>query len=283
MPLRDIPAGLQSHLEQETTTLATCWQITRKDGTAFYFTDCDIPLMVDGNEYTPLNSGTSSAIENTSDPDPNNMEIEMVLDSEFISAEDLTKGFFDGAEVVLFIVNYKDVSQGSLILLRGYLGEIEMQDDYKAKAELQSLSSKLDQTIGRQYTQQCDAIFGDSRCGVDATGYTSTDFVVSTTSRASFEGNIVQANGYYQYGLVRWTGGNNNGMVMEVKEQAGATITLFQPMPYDIQVDDSYEIIAGCDKYFNTCKNKFNNVVNFRGFPHIPGRDKVMQYPDSKD
>ncbi|WP_341818742.1 phage BR0599 family protein [Wolbachia endosymbiont (group B) of Ennomos erosarius] len=28
---------------------------------------------------------------------------------------------------------------------------------------------------------------------------------------------------------------------------------------------------AGCNKTFPTCRSKFNNTVNFRGEPYIPG------------
>ncbi len=33
-----------------------------------------------------------------------------------------------------------------------------------------------------------------------------------------------------------------------------------------------------CDKRFATCCNVFNNINNFRGFPHIPGNDFVLSY-----
>ena len=42
---------------------------------------------------------------------------------------------------------------------------------------------------------------------------------------------------------------------------------------------DAFTVTAGCDKRFQTCHDRFNNVVNFRGFPHIPGNDFVVSYP----
>ena len=38
------------------------------------------------------------------------------------------------------------------------------------------------------------------------------------------------------------------------------------------------QLIAGCDKRFETCRDRFANAVNFRGFPHMPGRDFVFSY-----
>jgi uncharacterized phage protein (TIGR02218 family) len=37
--------------------------------------------------------------------------------------------------------------------------------------------------------------------------------------------------------------------------------------------------VAGCDKRAETCRAKFGNFLNFRGFPHIPGEDWVTAYP----
>ena len=33
-----------------------------------------------------------------------------------------------------------------------------------------------------------------------------------------------------------------------------------------------------CDKRFATCKAKFANALNFRGFPHLPGNDAAYGY-----
>jgi uncharacterized phage protein (TIGR02218 family) len=38
----------------------------------------------------------------------------------------------------------------------------------------------------------------------------------------------------------------------------------------------SYRLCLGCDKQFTTCKQKFDNVANFRGFPHVPGNDFML-------
>jgi len=48
-------------------------------------------------------------------------------------------------------------------------------------------------------------------------------------------------------------------------------------MPFDIAIGDSFEIQAGCDKTFETCINRFNNAINFRGEPHMPGQDEILK------
>jgi hypothetical protein len=38
-----------------------------------------------------------------------------------------------------------------------------------------------------------------------------------------------------------------------------------------------------CDKRYNTCLNTFGNILNFRGFPDLPGEDFLTVYPRSGD
>lgn len=42
---------------------------------------------------------------------------------------------------------------------------------------------------------------------------------------------------------------------------------------------DALVLTAGCDRRFATCRAKFENAEQFRGFPHIPGNDFVLRYP----
>jgi uncharacterized phage protein (TIGR02218 family) len=38
-------------------------------------------------------------------------------------------------------------------------------------------------------------------------------------------------------------------------------------------------VTVGCDKSHETCRARFDNVLNFRGFPHMPGNDFVVRVP----
>ena len=56
-------------------------------------------------------------------------------------------------------------------------------------------------------------------------------------------------------------------------------IELWQAPPEAIAAGDMFTVTAGCDKRFATCRDRFANGVNFRGFPTIPGNDFVIGYP----
>lgn len=150
--MRIIDQALKEHFEQETTTLAQYWKITRKDGTVFAYTDHDMSLFIDGVHYKSFHSGTASAYEQGSDGSVGNMDVEFIIDDAGITIEDLTAGLFDSAEIEVGIVNYNDISQ-RMIIMAGELGEVKIQDE-KANVEFRGKSHKLKQTIGRTYTRK---------------------------------------------------------------------------------------------------------------------------------
>ena len=61
------------------------------------------------------------------------------------------------------------------------------------------------------------------------------------------------------------------------------TLSFWQAMSAAISAGDAFAVTAGCDKQFTTCRAKFANAVNFRGFPHMPGEEAVLRYPNRGD
>lgn len=84
-------------------------------------------------------------------------------------------------------------------------------------------------------------------------------------------------SGYFDFGLITFTGGLNNGLAGEVASYVPGQWSLELPFPYTISIGDTYSMRAGCNKALATCIAKFNNVLNFRGEPYLPGIDKITQ------
>jgi hypothetical protein len=98
-------------------------------------------------------------------------------------------------------------------------------------------------------------------------------------------GTTLAPDGYFDFGQVKWTSGLNNGLAMEIKSWTNATrvIKLKFPMPFDIAVEDTFEIVPGCQKRFTEdCVGKFGNGVNHQGFPDVPGQDTLLRVPDQR-
>ena len=86
-----------------------------------------------------------------------------------------------------------------------------------------------------------------------------------------------EAAGIYNFGRITFTSGANDGYAMEVKEYTPGVITLTMPLPGPITAGDGYSLQQGCDRSLSTCAGRFSNAVNFRGEPHVPGLDRMLE------
>lgn len=283
--MRALDPSLKAHLDSGATTLATCWRIARRDGAVFGFTDHDRPINFNGTTFEPDAGATGSAATASADLSIDNSEIEGALSSVRLKPAELAAGRFDGASVEVWRVNWADPNERAL-LRTGVIGETK-RDGNAFTAEIRGLSHFLDQTVGRLYQRHCDAVLGDARCGVDLTDpqFRTSGTVLQVADDQNFiaDGFEGFADNWFAHGLLTWTGGANAGTTAHIKAQAGgvigAAVSLWIPAGAPVAAGDTFIATAGCDKRFVTCKDKFNNAVNFRGFHLMPGNDFVVSYP----
>lgn len=287
--MRSAPTALENHIAEDSTTIATLWKITRQDATVLGFTDHNADILYDSVTYKAASGFTASAIEHKHDISVDNLDIEGILSSGDITEADIMAGLYDYATVEVFRVNYAAPADGRILFSKGTLGEVKIRKG-QFMAEMRSLAQHLQQNIGRIYNTACDAVVGDARCGFSlaTASFTVSTTVTSVTSRQKFKasalnGPLTGATNWWALGTVTFTSGANNGLSMEVKYFADTEIELHLPMPYDIEIGDAFTVTAGCDKSFSTCKAKFSNAVNFRGFPHIPGLDKMLETAGTRE
>lgn len=282
--MKTLPAGLQAHLDSGSTTLCWCWRLTRRDGVELGFTDHDRDLEFDGTTFEAAAGFTASEIKDAVGLSVDNLEVESALVSGRLDEAQLTAGTFDDAGVEIFRVNWQDTVQ-RVLMRTGSLGEVK-RSGLGFTAEVRGLAHYLAQPKGRLYQFGCDADLGDARCGVALAGpgFRGSGVVASATSARRFTatGLGVYATGWFARGLLTFTSGANSGRAIEVKRHgvaAGvATVELWQELPAPPAAGDAFQVTAGCDKHLSTCRDRFANVVNFRGFPHMPGNDFVTSY-----
>lgn len=279
---KSVSAGLEAHLAGTQLTLATCWRIARKDGVVMGFTDHDVDLVIDGVTYEAATGISRSALDSQAGNRVANLEVTALLTSDAISAADLASGRFKGAEVVVFRVNWADTGQGPLKLLRGTIGRLTLHDD-RYVAELEGLAKRLNNEIVELYSTECLADLGDERCKKDISGFRRTAAVATVVSDRIFTVSLSEADGYWENGLITWTSGDAAGLTSDIRTYTVGRIELLTPPPLGLSVGDSFILDVGCNKQISTCKNKFDNVVNFRGYGlHMPGRDELLWYATPK-
>lgn len=284
---------LKAELAANLSTIATCWRILRTDSQEFFFTDHDIDLVVDGDIYEAASGMLPTGLSQNRGLAVDNMEVVAFLESDKIDEAEINARLFDYATVDIFLVNHADLTQGKLYLAQDWqLGAVEIRDN-AVQVEIRSKAGLLAQNITAIYSPDCRADLGDSQCGIDladsAQTYWGTGAVTSMTDNQTFiDSSRSEATDVFRYGKITWSTpgsadtylGNNAGLEMEIKSFNPATkeFVLFEAMPYEISVDDEYTVTYGCDKSKATCRDRFDNVVNFRGEPFIPGFDKMMDY-----
>jgi uncharacterized phage protein (TIGR02218 family) len=287
--MKELSAALQAHLDGGTTTLAWCWRIERTDGVVLGFTDHDRPLAFSGVSFEPESGFSASEIRMGTDLAVDAQEAEGVLTSDTITETDILDGRWDNAHVEVWRVNWSAVSQ-RVLMRRGAIGQVR-RGRLAFVAEVRSLAHVLNQTVGRTFQHACDAELGDTRCGVDVEDpvYKGSGSVTALAGDRGFTASGLAgfAAGWFALGRLTWTSGANAGRVAEVASHTLSggerQIALLETPVRPIAVGDDFVVRAGCDKRLETCRDRFANVVNFRGFPHIPGQDAVIRYPNRGD
>jgi uncharacterized phage protein (TIGR02218 family) len=270
--------------------LTECWRLTRADGVIFRFTSLDVDLEFNGETYIACRSLDPTASQSSAVlGQMGNQEATGVIDSDKITERDLYAQLFDDVYIEVYEVDYVTL-EGDL-KRAGWGGNME-HDGQTFKMEVLGPTSRLQQTaITKPLSPFCDWDFlGAPNCGFDVEGHKSTGAVLSATNRGNFQAEIGQLSGdfvTFTNGKVRWTSGQNIGVVSEVKDVvfdsasgAAAAISLWKLPPFVPAAGDTFDLLPGCDLTAPTCK-LYGRFSQFGGFLDLPGNNKLAETPDA--
>jgi len=282
--MREVPTALQARLDSGATTLCRCWSVMRSDGVRQGFTDHDEDVTLEDLVCRAGSGLTGSEVTQKLGLAVGGSELSGALADDSLNEDDLAAGRYDGAAIELWLVDWREPDL-RLLLAMGSLGDVRREGGAFV-AEMRGVSERLTQDSGRFYSATCAADLGDTRCGVHLgdPSYLANGAVLTLKATSLFvvSGLDVFAGGHFSRGRLTFSAGDNAGLSVEVKRHAhagGVTIELWQTMPHAVRPGDTFTVTAGCDKRFATCRDRFANAVNFRGFPHMPGNDFVLRYP----
>jgi len=289
--MKNISSGLLADLQAEVLTLNTCLAITRADGNAFYFTDCDQPIIFGGHTYDPTEGYTPTQMQSSADLTVDHVEVIAYLQSGVFTEADLMAGKWDDAQFRMFMVNRKNLSHGAYEMRYGVLGQVTVTSPNQYRAELRGLTQWLQKQMGHLIMPTCRWVVGNltssgpvtwSHCPVDLPSLAVTAVPVTsvTNNQAFHASSLGQPDTYFTHGFLTWTTGLNSGRSADIQGSAmsGGSIVLQLPMLNNIAIGDQFTIYPGCmGRFTEDCKNKFNVPASFGGFPRLPGIDKMMR------
>ena len=103
--------------------------------------------------------------------------------------------------------------------------------------------------------------------------------VLSWESLAGYEA------GWFTRGRLDVVSGAATGLWGAIKEDRSSdgarVITLWEPLRAPLAPGDQVKLTTGCDKRFETCRDKFDNLINFQGFPDLPNDEWIAAIPRS--
>ena len=284
--MRAIDPEFQARLDAGATKMCRCWKVSRRDGTTYGFTDHDGDITFSGTVFRASTGMDASTLQTATGLSVDNAQAVGALSDAAVSEEDIRRGKFDRAEINHWLVDWERPDL-HVLLFRGHFGEIRRADG-SFEVELRGLAEALNVPVGRSILRSCDRALGDSKCGFDLS---QTEFFAETeadagssVSQVTSTGLNGYSDGWFADGSLTWLTGENTGDVVAVKVDLALgggrrALHLWQQPTRPVVAGDRFRVVAGCDKRAETCRAKFDNFLNFRGFPHIPGDDWVTAYP----
>ncbi len=146
------------------TTLCTLWKLSLKNGVIYTLTDHDDVILHAGETYHPQRAADAGVTENQTGFAIDTGEIRTRFNLPDLSAQAIRDGILDGAEISHFRHDW--MSGETVLLSKGRVGEVRFSGQ-TIEVEWLGQTSVLDRSTGRVFSRQCDASFGDERCGLN--------------------------------------------------------------------------------------------------------------------
>lgn len=257
-------------------------KITLTDSSVITLTDHNKPFVLDGTTYNPSPNLNAIQMLQTKGTQVNTQKVFSTWFEGVFTLEELNAGLYDDADIEVGWAAWRLTPIEGMVIFSGKVGEITFNDEGVTFEALDDMKL-LEENFGRTYTTHDPYTFGDPQFGLSEASFTDTgsiNFVLSNRLKFKADGPMTsQQSGWFTFGKLTFTSGPNNGYSGEVKihdknvdANIGTSIEFFIPTPYPMTVGDTFEIVAGYDGSFTQCKNKFNNAVNFGGFPTIESK-----------
>lgn len=260
-------------------------KIEGNNGVFYGFTNHDKQLDYDGLTYYPAPGLKHLETYYTNSAEVSSSKFQMAfIDDGLVDEELVRSGVFDSASYTIYRIAWDDIAAGAYVHDEGTLAGTKW-DENKMKHETHGFERNLAQNVGVIHSPTCIHQFGDQfgdedkpgACTLNKASFTETSSV-SVVDAQRIQITIVltgQADDFFTNGVLTWTSGDNNGMSVPVKTHTvggSEQLTFALPTLNPIQVGDTFNVIAGCDKTFEQCRDKFSNTIHFGGHPYMnPG------------
>lgn len=265
-------------------TLAYGWQIQRSDGVTLGFTSHDQNQIVGGVTLLAQPGLAPTKIISSLGTQSDGLDIEGGLTDEALREDDLQNGRWNAARTHIFLYDWADLSADIITLARGELGEVRRSNGV-FNAEFLGLTAQLDHMVAPVTSPNCRARFGDTDCKINIMRFTQEVMVERIDGEQLLLSEDLAANRHdFAFGELRWLSGPWSGLSTYILDNEARSLSVIEVPPSTAPaakgpLNYRAQIMMGCDKNISTCSNRFQNSINFRGEPYLPGNDLLTRYP----
>ncbi len=255
----------------EAGTPTEIYEITAGTIDTFYFTSAAESVTIESNTYLPIEGLDRSKDTKGVSKRDNNFTIQLPTSNPVAQ---LYTGNLPGFRVRLKVRRFHltDPALEVVLVFDGFIQSASFVKRSKVAVltARPTLSALGRQVPRRTYQSTCNHVLYDTlTCRVDKT--LPANFV-NGVRVASVVGSVMTliglddefSDGFATAGFVELTDGSEGRTILLHSENTLTLMSPFTDPPIEVNV------FAGCDHLFTTCISKFDNGINFGGFPFIP-------------
>lgn len=283
MPRSSLSTALENHFNLAQSSYAFYWKVTPVVGAVEGHTTLDFPQYLDGVTYQSRGGVLPSTVpalvglnEQKTDATAPLLPLGTMTPGRF------NAGYYEGAQFLLFALNYRGDLTDEVILSRGTLGKATRQDA-GVTFELETWSTLLNKPQGRVISATCsEKRFGRGGCrnqvahdGPNIAAFTQTGTIDTVLSASHFKlagiDTSVAVTGWAARGILCLTSGTNAGIERDVGSWDAGTLEVILNEAFGVlpEPGDAVALEKGCGRAWADCVAN-NNTINFRGFNQVP-------------
>ena len=284
--MKTVSAELAAYLEEIQSSpdacmfTATIYEVVLQIGRTIRVTSADADLTVNGDVYSADSIMFHNLLYKSTiglDADHQNVtvlyrETDKIGGITFAAA--CANGILAGATIKMWEVYYRDYVGGDyvgdVLMYSGRILSVESCGSVSAEITVGNSLVVLENDMPRNvYSATCNHTLYDSGCGLNR-----ADFMVETEVGAGSNLRYIftpAAAAAMIGGYLEFITGPCTGLRATVKNVTnGVLVELLFSAPQLPEEGDTVRIYQGCDRIHTTCRDKFSNLPNFRGYSYVP-------------
>jgi uncharacterized phage protein (TIGR02218 family) len=254
-------------------------KITRLDDVVLRIAEAEAAITVSSQTFLPLPGCEISAVKHLYNGGVGSMEIRFAhSQGGTLDTFQLNVGFWDGATVQAFVVDRSSATTLGEPLFTGLIDTVVIDPVGSfGTFDIRGISVAAEAFI-QTFQPMCRTDLFSVLCSLNENSWDHSGTVGTILDRFNFTVDGLAsppADGWFNQGTFRTSTGFKAVIANWV--QSSLKITTYQPHVISrLEAGQGLTLYPGCDKTGTTCREKFDNKLNFQGEDHYLGINSIV-------